>query len=584
MVIIFSFAGNLLTAAESVLDWRYRQQITPDYSLESTFQDYRLVELNYGYYSMSQTGYEPADTINDAKVAVINGQQFLFVNTGWGSLAGEGSPIEVFSVDHFFKPTTKLGETELTYSDFYTTTIPQLWNDTIILHGHTGGRGNCAFIGFYDISSNSFEMIDLDVDYGNYLTQVYYIEQLDVISLRFLSLDDMAITDMQVTCTPESLRNPLAWIKLAVTGGDILGLHENMFAYNPADGFGYLNRWSSNFESELIQYDLATGEGRQLFYAPPAVDAWCGLRNYLSANGSSIFFSSASVEGKPGGNNPGVWRYWEYNNGTLNNFANQSIVGFSNDFEGHGNIISLGGDFLLTSSLRDDRDDGSWFLYQGSTLLETYSGIGCHNTDNLLIKDGDNIVLGGEGKRLARVTLLTAGLNHTAKPDFSDIRFSVDGVTMMDHCLVHLNFGSTAYFVVDTSQVTDSFYIYFGNPEASSMSGSYAKFKNLDLYRGGIVSSSFGTLPSNQNQNPIPYSGTIQLSIEKPIIQESPKMTLAPKIDPTPVSVPTTAQQIPTPTTVQPGPNNMTFLLVIVLTFFVASFAVAVVLKIRRQK
>ena len=116
------------------------------------------------------------------------------------------------------------------------------------------------------------------------------------------------------------------------------------------------------------------------------------------------------------------------------------------------------------------------------------------------------------------------------------------------------------------------------------MSGSYDKFKNLDLYRGGIVSGSFGTLPSNQNQNPIPYSGTIQLSIEKPIIQESPKMTLAPKIDPTPVSVPTTAQQIPTPTTVQPGPNNMTFLLVIVLTFFVASFAVVVVLKIRRQK
>jgi len=529
LMIFFFSTSNLLTVAESGLeDWGYREKITPIGSLNSPFPPYTWVELNYGYYGMRQTGYQPADAINDAKVAVIGGQRFLFVNTGWGSLRGEGSPIEVFSVDPFFRPKSKLGETALAYSDFYATTIPQLWNDTIILHGHAGGRKNHAFIGFYDISSNSFEMMDLDVDYGNYLTQVYYIEQLDVISLRFLSLDNVSITDRQVTCAPENLRNPLAWTNLTVNGGDIWGMHENMFAYNPADGFGYLNRWSSNFESELIQYNLATGEGRQLFYAPPAVDAWCGLRNYISTNGSSIFFSSASVEGKPGGNNPGVWRYWEYHNGTLNNFANQSIVGFSNDFEGHGNIISLGGDLLLTSSLRDDRDDGSWFLYQGSTLLETYSGIGCHNTDNLLIRDGDNIVLGGEGKRLARVTLLTAGLNQKAKPDFSDVRFSVDGVALMDHCLVHLNFGSTAYFVVDTSHVTNSFYMYFGNPDASSMLGSYDQFRSVDIYRGGIVSYPFGTLLAS---------------------------------------------------------DNMTFSLAITtLTFFIASLCVAVFVKIRRQK
>ena len=590
MVIILLSILNLPTVAENMLDgWGHRKKITPQNPLESTFPPYTWMELNYGYYGMRQTGYEPADTINDAKVAVINGQRFLFINTGWGSLIGEGSPIAVFSVDPFFKPITKLNETELTYSDFYATTIPQLWNDTIILHGNTGGRDNHAFIGFYDISSSSFEMIDLDVEYGNYLTQVYFIEQLDLISLRFLSLEDMAITDMQVTCTPESLRDPFEWTKTAITGGGILGLHENMFAYNPADGFGYLNRWSSNFESELIQFDMVTGEGRQLFYAQPASEAWCGLRNYISTNSSSIFFSSAYVDGNPGENNPGIWRYWEFHNGTLNNFANQSIVGFSNDFEGHGNIISLGNDLLLTSSLRDDRDDGSWFLYQGSTLLETYSGVGCHNTDNLLIKDGDNIVLGGEGKRLARVTLLTAGLNQKVKSDFSDIRFSIDGVTTMNFCLVQLVTGSTAYFIVNTSQVTNNFYIYFGNQNASSVSSPIDQFQNTDLYQSGVVNGQFGPLPPSQSPKQVLYPETIPLPTENPIILQELRITPTPKIDPTPnpaTPIPPTSLQTQIPTTVQPEPYNKTLLVIIIgsLTLLLISFGATFVIKIRRKK
>jgi hypothetical protein len=192
--------------------------------------------------------------------------------------------------------------------------------------------------------------------------------------------------------------------------------------------------------------------------------------------------------------------------------------------------------------------------------------------------------LGGEGKRLARVTLLTAGLNQKVKPDFSDIRFSTDGVAMLDHSLVHLNHGSTAYFIVDTSQVTNNFYIYFGNPNATSMSGSYDKFKNVNPDQGGIAGGHFFPSPTSQSQKQVPYSGTIPLQLENPIVQESLKTNPTPRIDPTPFSVITPTQTL-SPATVQPQPDNMTFLVVIAsLTFFIASFSVVVVLKIRRQK
>jgi hypothetical protein len=171
------------------------------------------------------------------------------------------------------------------------------------------------------------------------------------------------------------------------------------------------------------------------------------------------------------------------------------------------------------------------------------------------------------------------------KPDFSDIRFSTDGVAMLDHSLVYLDYGSTAYFVVDTSQVPNSFYIYFGNPNATSMSGSYDKFKNVNPDQGGIAGGHFFPSPTSQSQKQVPYSGTIPMQLENPNAQESPKSNPTPRIDPTLSSVLSTPTQTHSPTTGQPQPDNMTFLIVIAsLTFFIASFSAVVVLKIRRQK
>jgi len=448
--------------------YSYRLAVTSS----SALADVSFVNLDYGYYNASLSGIRSYDTIlNMQKVAVLNGQRYLFAGKGWCGIETP-SNIRVYEANQNWEPTKLLDTSNKTYADFYVTTVPEIWSDTAIIHGNTGTRGSgLAFIGFFNATTNQFfDFQDLPSAKGDYLTQVYYISSRNIFVMTLVAPGNSTTSDTIFTTTLENLKSPSAWTEHVFSNAAYAGC-EHMFAYLEADGHGYINRFSAAYGNEIFRIDMDSWKATQIWQNPPRKTSGY-LRSYIAATDTGIVFSTSNVTGTPSISNPGTWRYWFYN-GTFNNFANVKIQGYSsNTYEGHANIFPTSNGFLLLSNVRDNDSAGYWYLYSSAnfSLLETYQpGSSWHNSDNFAVEDGFNLILGGEGRTNVGLVILNAGLSRKVQTNFDDVRFtSYDGMTELAYRLVEKYDGDYATFAVDTSSTSsNTFYIYYGKSEGN---------------------------------------------------------------------------------------------------------------------
>ena len=222
----------LVTSKASVDGWLpgYSNRIAVTNS--SALPSYSFVNLDYGYYNASLGGIGSDNTetiLNMQKVAVLNGQRYLFAGKGWGGIE-TASNIRVYKANQYWEPTKLLDTSDTTYADFYVTTVPEIWSDVAIIHGNTETRATgLAFIGFFNSTSNQFfDFQDLPSAKGDYLTQVYYISRRDIFVMTLVAPNNATATDTIFTTTLENLKTPSAWVEHTFSNEAFTGC-EHMF-------------------------------------------------------------------------------------------------------------------------------------------------------------------------------------------------------------------------------------------------------------------------------------------------------------------------------------------------------------------
>ncbi len=433
-------------------------------NVNGNLPDYSWIDLSYNYYNMSFAGwsfnpYISTHALNTQKISILNGKRYIFTNYGWG-MDGVRGAIRAYEANQYWEPQTQISISSSPYCDFYVYTYPSLFNDKIILAGTCGN--NTAFIGYFDTNTNTFHL--QNIPETNYITQVYYIAERNIFVITEVV---GANNDKIVTTTPENLFNPASWTYSQVINSNFVN-SEHVFAYSSYDHYGYYLIGDAKYGSQLLQINMDTLSVVTTICETETSNSYNMIKGYITGDSNGVYFAQSSVTGTPSSSNPGVWNYYKYN-GSLNLIGTQSMY-FRSDRESHGIILPLGDDYYLCQNVKDTVE-GSFYIYKENSLLQTLTGFNWHFTDNTLIKDGNKIIVGGESIGDTRITILTEGLQRKCKVDFGDVRFvSNDDITLLNYKQIVTVNGEYATFAVDTSSVTDSFYIEYGNETLSSIS------------------------------------------------------------------------------------------------------------------
>jgi hypothetical protein len=104
-----------------------------------------------------------------------------------------------------------------------------------------------------------------------------------------------------------------------------------------------------------------------------------------------------------------------YNGATVSLMFSLPVVGYGTlSGEHHADVIPIGNNEIIIGNIYDDDSAGYYSIYNiNGTLLQTFTGVSTHFSDNKLVKDSlGNIVIGGEDETgcQASITLLTASV------------------------------------------------------------------------------------------------------------------------------------------------------------------------------
>ncbi len=386
-----------------------------------------------------------------AKVALLNGQRFIFSHDGWGSTKDY---IDVYNATSDWEKDTLLASSPYTTADIWAQTFPSVWSDLVILYGAQDNSAR-AFFGYYNITSKTFSLQNNTNAY--YFSQLYYIEEL---GLFYINPLNGAWKDQMLFSTPANLFNMSAWSNYSM-GAYYHTDAEHMFTYNPDDNLGYLLQWHVGY-SDFYRVNMTTHTLTQIYNHTGSPTG--RPRGYISANDTMVFFSMHDTS---------IVHYYYYSAGTgMVNFYNGSDPGSSSE-EWHGHIFPFN-NVILIGNVRDgDTDSYYSLLLSNGTVLDNFTGVRGHFSDNRPVLDNGKIVIGGEGG--------DAG-------GYADVQYIQTYASVTAHPLVTYTSSNTSVLkITPTATVTD----YVVRITVVNDTGTSA---NNTLYAPTVLHSNFSDL------------------------------------------------------------------------------------------
>lgn len=456
------FAPTVKAAGPAWLeDYEFRQLYT---NSTGTLADSTFLTVPTGYYELSKTGIQyTAVNYASQKVAVINGVRYVLGTSGYSGGASPSYPIAVYQVNELWQPIARLGNMTDKVGDFYVTVAPEsTLNEYIIVYGSNATTYD-AFITYFDTASNTWGSMVNCNSYAEYITAVNYIAVLDKFQITVCDTHNGAgVSNRTVLSTAANLFTPANW-ELYGDYASLSGLNERRYTYFTGDNCLYVNTRNSSSNTVVYRENLTSGVITPVYSNSSSI-----VGNYISSDANYVYFT-----------NPlGTYYYWLKGSGsTWTEFYNAPIIGYSgSSTERHPHVIPLGGNLLMIGNLHDGNSSGYYGLLDMNTLpatiLETYSGVLQHCTENKVTVDGSNLLIGAESTysgAVSSVHLFTSGLLGQSNGGV-EVRFTkTDGTTLLNYRTITAT-AFTATYAINTASSLNGFYMYWGKSGAESLS------------------------------------------------------------------------------------------------------------------